>query len=46
MARNDILQIVVFSLFFGLGLNALKSEPRVDAADRAASTASCPRCCG
>ncbi len=31
MARNDILQIVVFSLFFGLGLNALKGEPAIDA---------------
>ena len=31
MARNDILQIVVFSLFFGLGLNALKGHPAVDA---------------
>jgi len=30
MARNDILQIVVFSLFFGLGLNALKGHPAVD----------------
>jgi Na+/H+-dicarboxylate symporter len=30
MARNDILQIVVFSLFFGLGLNALKGHLAVD----------------
>lgn len=29
MARNDILQILVFSLFFGLGLGALKEDPRV-----------------
>ncbi|KAF1051242.1 MAG: Proton/glutamate-aspartate symporter [Burkholderia gladioli] len=32
MARNDILQILqilVFSLFFGLGLGALKHDPRV-----------------
>ena len=34
MARNDILQIVVFSVFFGLGLNALKGEPAVDAVIR------------
>jgi len=34
MARNDILQIVVFSLFFGLGLNALKGNPAVDAVIR------------
>ena len=34
MARNDILQIVVFSLFFGLGLNALKGEPAIDAVIR------------
>jgi len=34
MARNDILQIVVFSLFFGLGLNALKGEPAIDAVVR------------
>ncbi|HEX7638945.1 MAG TPA: dicarboxylate/amino acid:cation symporter, partial [Burkholderiaceae bacterium] len=31
MARNDIIEIVVFSLFFGLGLNALKGTPAVDA---------------
>jgi Na+/H+-dicarboxylate symporter len=31
MVRNDILEIVVFSLFFGLGLNALKGLPAVDA---------------
>ncbi|MGF6721677.1 Na+/H+-dicarboxylate symporter [Paraburkholderia sp. GAS41] len=29
MTRNDILQILVFSLFFGLGLGALKHDPRV-----------------
>jgi Na+/H+-dicarboxylate symporter len=29
MARNDILQILVFSLFLGVGLAALKSDPRV-----------------
>lgn len=29
MARNDILQILVFSLFFGLGLGALKHDSRV-----------------
>ncbi len=29
MARNDILQILVFSVFFGLGLGALKHDPRV-----------------
>jgi len=29
MARNDILEIVVFSVFFGLGLNALKHVPAV-----------------
>jgi len=29
MARNDILQILVFSLLFGLGLGALKHDPRV-----------------
>jgi len=29
MARNDILQILVFSLFFGTALGALKSNPRV-----------------
>ncbi len=29
MARNDILQILVFSLFFGLALSALKHDPRV-----------------
>ncbi|MFW6852388.1 dicarboxylate/amino acid:cation symporter [Burkholderia gladioli] len=29
MARNDILQILVFSLFFGLGLGALRQDPRV-----------------
>jgi Na+/H+-dicarboxylate symporter len=29
MARNDILQILVFSLFFGLGLGALKHDARV-----------------
>ncbi|HEY9026193.1 MAG TPA: dicarboxylate/amino acid:cation symporter [Burkholderiaceae bacterium] len=34
MARNDILQIVVFSLFFGLGLNALKGAPAIDAVIR------------
>jgi Na+/H+-dicarboxylate symporter len=31
MSRNDILQILVFSLFFGLGLGALKSDKRVAA---------------
>jgi Na+/H+-dicarboxylate symporter len=31
MARNDILQILVFSMFFGLGLGALKHDPRVAA---------------
>ncbi len=30
MARNDIIEIVVFALFFGLGLNALKGNPAVD----------------
>jgi Na+/H+-dicarboxylate symporter len=29
LARNDILQILVFSLFFGIGLGALKRDPRV-----------------
>jgi Na+/H+-dicarboxylate symporter len=29
MARNDILQILVFSVFFGLALGALKRDPRV-----------------
>ena len=29
MARNDILQILVFSLFLGIGLSALKRDPRV-----------------
>jgi Na+/H+-dicarboxylate symporter len=29
MGRNDILQILVFSLFFGLGLGALRHDPRV-----------------
>jgi Na+/H+-dicarboxylate symporter len=31
MARNDILQILVFSVFFGVGLSALKRDPRVQA---------------
>lgn len=31
MARNDILQILVFSLLFGLALGALKHEPPVKA---------------
>jgi len=31
MVRNDILEIVVFSVFFGLSLNALKSVPAVAA---------------
>jgi Na+/H+-dicarboxylate symporter len=30
MSRNDILEIVVFSMFFGIGLNALKGNPQVD----------------
>jgi len=34
MARNDILQIVVFSMFFGLALNALKGAPAIDAVIR------------
>ncbi|OWT69161.1 MULTISPECIES: dicarboxylate/amino acid:cation symporter [unclassified Achromobacter] len=29
MARNDILQILVFSVFFGLALSALKRDPKV-----------------
>ncbi|MGV2292506.1 dicarboxylate/amino acid:cation symporter [Trinickia sp. YCB016] len=29
MARNDILQILVFSVFLGLGLSAVKQDPRV-----------------
>ena len=29
MARNDILQILVFSLFLGIALSSLKREPRV-----------------
>ena len=29
MGRNDILQILVFSLFFGLGLGALRHDARV-----------------
>ncbi|ALM84200.1 dicarboxylate/amino acid:cation symporter [Bordetella sp. N] len=29
MARNDILQILVFSVFFSLALSALKREPKV-----------------
>ncbi len=29
MGRNDILQILVFSIFFGVALGALKSDPRV-----------------
>jgi Na+/H+-dicarboxylate symporter len=29
MARNDILQILVFSLLFGVVLSAIKSDPRV-----------------
>jgi Na+/H+-dicarboxylate symporter len=29
MARNDILQILVFSVFLGLALSALKRDPRV-----------------
>ena len=29
MARNDILQILVFSVFFGVALGALKRDPRV-----------------
>ncbi|OAJ60089.1 C4-dicarboxylate ABC transporter [Paraburkholderia ginsengiterrae] len=29
MARNDILQILVFSLFLGIGLSALKRDARV-----------------
>jgi Na+/H+-dicarboxylate symporter len=29
MARNDILQILVFSIFLGLALSALKRDPRV-----------------
>jgi Na+/H+-dicarboxylate symporter len=29
MGRNDILQILVFSMFFGVALGALKSDPRV-----------------
>ncbi|WP_144640041.1 dicarboxylate/amino acid:cation symporter [Bordetella genomosp. 13] len=29
MARNDILQILVFSVFMGLALSALKREPKV-----------------
>ncbi|GGY44204.1 dicarboxylate/amino acid:cation symporter [Pseudoduganella albidiflava] len=35
MAKNEILQIVVFSLFFGLGAAAVgkKAEPMVDAID-------------
>ncbi|MFC4278658.1 dicarboxylate/amino acid:cation symporter [Achromobacter aloeverae] len=28
MARNDILQILVFSVFFGLALSALKRDPK------------------
>jgi Na+/H+-dicarboxylate symporter len=35
MARNDILQILVFSLFFGLGLGAMKHDPRVASIVRA-----------
>lgn len=31
MARNDILQILVFSVFLGLALGALKRDPRVAA---------------
>jgi Na+/H+-dicarboxylate symporter len=31
MARNDILEIVVFSMFFGMGLAALKGNAQVDA---------------
>jgi Na+/H+-dicarboxylate symporter len=30
MARNDILQILVFSLFLGVGLRALKRDSRVE----------------
>jgi len=30
MGRNDILQILVFSVFFGLGLGALRHDPRVN----------------
>lgn len=30
MARNDILQILVFSLFLGVGLRALKRDKRVE----------------
>ncbi|MEN2473836.1 dicarboxylate/amino acid:cation symporter [Burkholderia sp. GS2Y] len=29
MARNDILQILVFSVFLGIALSALKKDPRV-----------------
>jgi Na+/H+-dicarboxylate symporter len=29
MARNDILEILVFAIFFGLGLGALKADRRV-----------------
>ncbi len=31
MARNDILQILTFSMFFGVALSALKSDSRVKA---------------
>lgn len=30
MARNDILQVLVFALLFGLGIGALKHDPRVN----------------
>ena len=29
MARNDILQILVFSILFGVVLSAIKTDPRV-----------------
>jgi Na+/H+-dicarboxylate symporter len=29
MSRNDILEILVFSMFFGVALSALKADPRV-----------------
>ena len=39
MARNDILQILVFSIFFGLALSALKRDTRVSSVVSAVSQA-------
>ena len=43
MATNEILQILVFSLFFGFALTALKEQARRDDR-RSSSTSSHTRC--